>query len=113
MHRFVPAVCGLILTASAATAETATFQTCRASWENGRLTIANRHVAREWVWKDGKFVATSFRDLDANLEWLAKSGIAPSSTSDLKFSAHEDTASSVQAPSLKVQFDSPRQPAIT
>ena len=94
----------LLLTHPAVAADTATFEGCRASWDNGRLTLSNLYIERQYIWRDGRFVATSFRDLESGIEWLAKSTLTPSSPAGLKFSSGTGSASPVQEPSLTLDL---------
>jgi len=88
--------------------ETASFQTCKASWDGTLLHIENRHLSREWRWRDQQFVASSFRDLDTGTEWLAAPSGSPSTqpSSSLKFHARTGPATPVQAPSLTIELES-------
>jgi len=83
------------------------FETCHASWESGRLTIANRHVERQWQWSNGQFVAISFRDLDSGTEWLAPPPkTAASDAAALQFRSRNGAATPVRAPSLEIDIAS-------
>ncbi len=44
---------------------------CRAEFDGSRLTIANRHIERQWRLTNGLLYSTSFRDLDTGFEWVA------------------------------------------
>jgi alpha-galactosidase len=95
----------MALACAPAAAETASFESCHASWESGRLTIGNRHIERQWQWSNGQFVATSFRDLDAGIEWLAPAAkIAAADASALEFHSHTGAATPVRAPSLAIDL---------
>jgi len=48
------------------------FDNCHARWSDTNLIIGNAHLERQWQIRDGLLTATSFRDLDAGVEWLAK-----------------------------------------
>jgi len=48
------------------------FAHCHARWSDTNLVIGNAHIERQWQIRDGLLTATSFRDLDAGVEWLAK-----------------------------------------
>lgn len=53
------------------------FKGCYARWSATELVIGNTHVERTWKITDGLLRATSFRDKDANCEWLAKPANRP------------------------------------
>ena len=53
------------------------FQTCHARWNDAELSLGNAHVQRVWRIRDGLLTATSFRDLDAGVEWLARPAARP------------------------------------
>lgn len=55
----------------------AEFKGCHMSWTDRELVIGNRHFERKWRINEGLLTATSFRDLDANVEWLAKPADRP------------------------------------
>ena len=101
---------------SAAGAETASFDSCRATWDGNRLVLSNRFVAREWQWKNGQLYATSFRDLESGAEWLdpkqaAASPIPKNAAKPvpgaMKFASRSGAMTPVQAPSLVVELTSP------
>ncbi len=48
------------------------FKNCQARWSDTNLVIGNAHLERQWQIRDGLLTATSFRDLDTSVEWLAK-----------------------------------------
>ena len=50
----------------------AEFKGCHVSWNERELVIGNRNFERKWRIDNGLLTATSFRDLGANVEWLAK-----------------------------------------
>lgn len=50
----------------------AEFMGCNVSWNERELVISNRNFERKWRIENGLLTATSFRDLGANVEWLAK-----------------------------------------
>ncbi len=56
----------------AAEAGQAEFHGCYARWSAAELVIGNTHIERAWKISNGLLLATSFRDKDANCEWLAK-----------------------------------------
>ena len=101
---------------------TIVFESCTATWDGARLTLANRFIERQWQWKEGRLFATSFRDLGplpdekASMEWLAQTPGLPSPvpktsapatpSGELKFSAKSGAANAVQAPSLSVELAS-------
>jgi alpha-galactosidase len=45
---------------------------CRAELDGDVLVLANAHIERKWRVKNGLLFATSIRDLDADVEWLAR-----------------------------------------
>ena len=45
------------------------------------LVVGNAHIERTWRIQEGLLTATSFRDLDAGVEWLAR----PAGESRLRF----------------------------
>ncbi len=53
------------------------FNGCHASWDESELVIGNAHFERKWRIANGLLIATSFRDLGANIEWLAKPANRP------------------------------------
>lgn len=55
----------------------AQFKTCRAEWSDKELVLGNAHFERKWRIDDGWLTAVSFRDLDANVEWIAKPANRP------------------------------------
>jgi alpha-galactosidase len=61
----------------AAEAGQAEFKGCYARWSAAELVIGNTHIERTWKINDGLLRATSFRDKDANCEWLAKPAARP------------------------------------
>ena len=63
--------------ARAQTSGHADFQTCYAQWSESELVLGNSHVKRAWQIRDGLLTATSLRDLDAGVEWLARSAVRP------------------------------------
>jgi alpha-galactosidase len=69
----------LLLAAVARAAETgqAEFQGCYARWGTNELVMGNTHIERTWKLANGLLTATSFRDKDANCEWLAKPATRP------------------------------------
>ncbi|HEY3840816.1 MAG TPA: alpha-galactosidase [Bryobacteraceae bacterium] len=86
--------------------ETASFETCRASWDGTRLTLANSHIERQWVWQKDRLHPISFRDLDSGVEWLAPVPAAARETAKLRFTSRAGSATPVQAPSLTVDLES-------
>jgi len=102
----------LFITLPPANAETAAFQSCHASWDGNRLTIANRLVQREWQWTSGSFHATSFRDLESGTEWLDPKHPVPAQDAKsplLTFHSHSGAMSPVEAPSLVVELSTPAE----
>jgi len=63
--------------AAGAGAGAANFQTCYARWSPTELTVGNAHIERRWRIHEGMLTATSFRDLEANCEWIAKPASRP------------------------------------
>lgn len=55
----------------------AEFKGCHASWNERELVIGNTNFERKWRIEKGLLTATSFRDLSANVEWLAKPANRP------------------------------------
>ncbi len=55
----------------------AEFGECYARWSDGELVIGNAHIERTWRIDDGLLTATSFRDKEADCEWLAKPADRP------------------------------------
>ncbi len=53
------------------------FQSCHARWSESELVIGNAHIERKWRIQNGLLVATSFRDLDAGIEWIGKPADRP------------------------------------
>jgi alpha-galactosidase len=101
---------------SAAGLETASFQSCRASWDGRSLILSNAHIERQWQVQKGLLTPTSFRDLASGAEWLKPPAPAPSSTpsstpasppGNWKFTSRSGSMSPVEAPSLVVQLTSP------
>jgi alpha-galactosidase len=56
---------------------TAEFKTCYARWSDTSLTVGNAHFERTWRIADGLLTATSFRDVEAKVEWIAKPAKRP------------------------------------
>nr|CAA9229474.1 GH36 [uncultured Armatimonadetes bacterium] len=54
------------------------FGPCHASINEGTFVIGNAHVERRWRIDNGLLYPTSFRDLAAGREWLARPASAPS-----------------------------------
>lgn len=53
------------------------FKSCHARWTEQELVLGNAHFERRWSVKNGLLTAVSLRDLDANLEWVAKPANRP------------------------------------
>lgn len=56
----------------------ADLRSCRAVFDGHELTIANSHVERKWRVDNGLLYATSLRDIDTKIEWLARPSVQPS-----------------------------------
>ena len=95
----------LFCSALAGAVESASFQSCRATWDGSRLTLANSHVERQWVWQKGHLHPVSFRDLDRGFEWIVPVPAAAPEQSGLKFSSRPGAATPVQAASLTVDLE--------
>ena len=50
----------------------AEFKGCYARWSDNKLVIGNTHVERTWNIRRGLLTATSLRDVEAGVEWIAK-----------------------------------------
>ena len=48
------------------------FESCYARWSETNLVVGNDHIERQWHIHEGLLTATSFRDVEAGVEWLAK-----------------------------------------
>jgi len=88
------------------------FKNCYAQWSETNLIIGNSHIERTWQVRDGLLTATSFRDLDTGVEWLAKASNHPAPVPAGKtvkenraacFSAKSGRFSPVEAESLVVE----------
>lgn len=55
----------------------AEFKGCQVSWNEHELVVGNRHFERKWKIERGLLTATSFRDLHAGIEWLARPADRP------------------------------------
>ena len=69
-HTLLGILCALPLCA-------ADLSSCKATFNGTELTIANSHVARKWKVANGLLYATSLRDLDSGVEWLARPSAQP------------------------------------
>ena len=90
------------------------YQTCFAQWTESELVLGNSHVRRAWRIHDGLLTATSFRDQDAGIEWLARpaarpapcpSGAIVAQKRQVTITARGGQLSPVEAPSLIVELD--------
>jgi len=59
------------------TTGSAEFQGAYARWSPQEVVIGNPHFERKWTVENGLLTATSFRDLDADIEWIARPANAP------------------------------------
>ncbi len=55
----------------------ADFKSCRVEWNEREVVARNSHFERKWRIDNGLLTATSFRDLDANFEWISKAADRP------------------------------------
>ena len=94
------------------------FENCYARWSDTSLVIGNQHIERAWQIHDGMLTATSFRDLDAEVEWLAKPSSQPAPAPagkpldekrPVSISAKSGRFSPVEAESLVVEVTAPGQ----
>jgi len=53
------------------------FQGAYARWTPEEIVVGNRHFERKWKVDQGLLTATSFRDLDSGIEWIARPANAP------------------------------------
>ncbi len=97
-----------------------TFKTCHAHWNQRELTLENAHFKRTWRIDEGLLTATSFRDLDADCEWLAKpsnrpapfpGGTPPRGTRRITAKACAGQASPVEEESLVLEMTASGSPA--
>jgi alpha-galactosidase len=56
---------------------TAEFHGAYARWSPEEVVVGNRHFERKWKVDQGLLTATSLRDLDAGIEWIARPANAP------------------------------------
>jgi alpha-galactosidase len=89
------------------------FETCHARWSETNLVIGNAHIERTWQIRDGLLTATSFCDLDAGVEWLAKTSDHPApapagkplkENRAISISAKSGRFNPVEAESLEVEI---------
>lgn len=103
----------LFIVAASAAGEEAKFRTCYARWSPDELVIGNAHIERSWRIRDGLLTATSFRDLDAGCQWIAKpanspapcpNGILPDDHRSVTITAKSGRFSAVEEESLVVEM---------
>ena len=56
---------------------------CSATLNGTQLVVANQYVRRAWTVRQGRLFATSFFDVEQNVEWMAEPAGAPAPTSRL------------------------------
>jgi len=61
----------------AASSGSASFKNCHVKWDEREIIIGNSHIERRWRIDNGLLTATSFRNLDAGIEWIAKPADRP------------------------------------
>ena len=94
----------------------AEFKSCYARWSATELVIGNTHIERAWKISNGLLTATSFRDKDANCEWLAKpaarpapspAGNPPQETRPITITAQTGRANPVSEEALTITMNAP------
>ncbi|MCX7007859.1 MAG: alpha-galactosidase [Kiritimatiellaeota bacterium] len=94
----------------------AEFKGCYAKWSATELVIGNTHIERAWKIFNGLLTATSFRDKDANCEWLAKPAARPApspnenlpkETRPITIAAQTGRANPVSAEALTITLTAP------
>lgn len=108
----IPVAAALPVEPPAATGH-AEFKGCHANWNESELVIGNAHFERKWRIENGLFTATSFRDLGAKVEWLAKpanrpapypAGVIPGGARGLLGTASTGRLNPVEEESLVLNF---------
>jgi len=111
MANLMRVLCVFLL--SAACSFAAGLPSCRAQFDGAELTIANSHVERKWRVVNGLLYAVSFRDLDNNVEWLARpssqpapypAAALPEEKREVTFTQKTGRFSPVEAESLVVEL---------
>lgn len=107
---------------SGAAAGSVEFKSCHARWSEQELVLGNAHFERKWSVKNGLLTAVSFRDLDANLEWVAKPANRPApcpanlssqGTRRLSVITRTGRVRPVEEESLLVELTAAGSPALT